>query len=686
MKQLIFENFTGGLNLNDPTTIKDNELAKAENCYFNDSNKLTTRNGIQNIFNPISDTVSVIASMNTWNGDGNWTADGVDAGGIATEANIKKYDAGSVEFVITVSTTTAEIHNTGITAVDLTAVKETGYFGFWLYIPVITDLTSVTLTVGDTLDTDDYELAVTTQANGDAFKVGWNFLKYDWASMTSDGSPTGSIDEVRITLIYGAAYAGGTFYADCIAWYSGTYTNDIHSIYHVKLDDDTRVTLAGSGTNIFKLENDNDWVLLSTGYTDGEKFSFLNYKNIIHFSNGTDDFAWYTPAFESAAGSIVTSDAACPKAKYLMMVANTAYASGISGSPNKLAYSTALPANLANAVWTGAEYVYDDDSKEEITGMGKLPNDAIAVYLKNSAYYVDTVPATTVIKPLDYDGGCSSWRTIQRVGNDMFFLAEDAIYSLSQRQGTEGTFGSTSLSDNIQPRINTGSDLSTANAFRGRNVRPNHYYLSLDTSKNGVPDALMVYNIKLKAWTEYTNVSANQIIEYEDSDGDWHIIYANAYSGQVKELECCYDDNGVEINVKIWTKENDFGDPTLYKLVKLSDISGFISKTAEINAIDYLDGEINATDIVDGDNFATTTILTAPIGVTTLGTTTLTGDRVSEELPLNLFNIRKNIYQSAFRVQIRLESSTLYSQWVLSKIQFQVDELPVDFFPNSNYI
>ena len=422
MKQLTFKDFTGGLNLNEATTIADNELAKAENCYYDDDSRLTSRRGISNKFNPISDTVTVIADMNAYDGDGTWTADGVDAGSVATETSIKKYDTGSTEFVITVSTTTAEIHNTGITAVDLTAVKETGAFGFWLYIPVITDLTSVTLTLGDTLDTDDYELAVTTQADGTAFEVGWNFLKYDWASMTSDGSPTGSIDEIRITLIYGAAYAGGTFYADCIAWYSGSYTKDVHSLYHVKLDDGTRVTLAGCGTNIFKLENDNDWTLLSAGYTDGEKFSFLNYKNIIHFSNGTDNFAWYTPAFESGAGSIVTADASCPKAKYLMMVANTAYACGISGSPNKLAYSTALPANLANAVWTGAEYIYDDDSREQITGMGKLPNDAIAVFLENSAYYVDTIPATTVIRPLDYDGGCSSWRTIQRVGNDMYFL------------------------------------------------------------------------------------------------------------------------------------------------------------------------------------------------------------------------------------------------------------------------
>jgi len=686
-KQLTFSEFTGGLNLNEETTIADNELAKAQNCYYDDDNRLTSRKGVQDIFTAIPDSVTVIATMDAYDGDGTWTAAG-DCNTVTTDTTTKRYDAGSTNFDITVTGTSGTLSNTGITQVDLSTKKDTGYFGCWVYLTVVTDFTSVTLNIGQTLTSTDFELAATTRADGSAFVVGWNFVKWDWASMTENGSPTGVIDEIRFTFTFGAGYAGGTDYRiDCIGWYSGASTLATHSIYHVKLDDGTRVTMAGCGTNVFLLENDNDWVLLADGYTTGLKFSFLNYKNIIYFSNGTDNFSYYIQANESAAGgAIVVEDASCPKAKYLMMVANIAYATGISGALNKLEYTGALPTDLTNTRWTNDEYIYDDDSREVITGFGKLPSDAIAVYLENSAYYVDTVPSTTVIRPLDYDGGCQSFRTIQRVGNDMFFLAEDAVYSLTQRQGTSGTFGSSSLSDKIQPRINTGSDLTTANAFRGKHAMPNHYYLALDTSESGVPDTLMVLNTKLQAWTEYTNVTANHITEYEDSSGVWHIIYANAYSGQVREIEKDYDDNGVEINVKIWTKENDFGDPTLYKVVNECDISGFLSQTAEINAIDELDGENNATDIIDGDDFGVTTSGSLPLGVAPIGISPLTGEPTDSELTLNLFNVRKNIYQSCFRTQIKLESSTLYSQWILSKIQFQIESLPKDFFPNANYI
>jgi hypothetical protein len=542
-------------------------------------------------------------------------------------------------------------------------------------------LTSVTLTLGDTLDTKDYELAVTTQSNGDAFEVGWNYLKYTWSSMTDTGSPTGSIDEIRITLTYAAAYAGATdFRIDCIAWNSATYTEGIHSLYHVKLDDGTRLTLAGCGTNVFKLVDDNDFVLLKGGFTDGERFSFINYKNIIYFSNGTDNFSYYTPAFESAAGSVVTADASAPKAKYLIIVANTAFAAGIYGDLNKISYTDILPTALTNTYWTEYEYVFDDDSREVITGLGKLANDAIAAFMTNSAYYVDVLTGT--VRPLDYDGGCTGHRTIQRVGDDLFFLAEDALYSLAQREAD--LFGSNSLSDNVKSLIATGSDLSTANALKGKHTMTSHYYLNLDTEGSGVPDTCLVYNTRLKAWTKYTNIQANQMVEYQDSDDVWHIIYANVYSGQIREIEKDFDDNGVEINVKVWTKENDFGDPTLYKEVMECDISGFISEKAEINITDELDGTDNITDTVEGDDFtgASTSVL---IGNMPIGEYPLTGGSV-DTMEMYLFNVRKNIYQACVRVQIKLESSVAGTAWILSKIQFQATATPIDFFPNDNYI
>lgn len=682
MGKLILDDFTGGLNLQEPTTIKENELTKAENVFYSSDYRLTSRRGIKNIFAAVPDSISVLATMNTFNGDGTWTAGG-DANTVATDATNKKYLAGSTTFTITVVGTTAKIENTGITVVDLTLVKATGYFTMWVNLPVVANLTNVTLTLGNTLDAQDYELSTTTNINGGALAIGWNLLKFNWADMVATGAPTGSIAQIRVAINYGVGFAGGAgFKVDGIIWNSGTTTKSVHSMYEVKLTNGTIVTLAACNGSLFRLNN-NYWYLLKTGFNSTAKVCFINYKNVIYYSNGVDDYHDYDVARESAAGILTIAYGSAPKAKYLKIVGVTAYATGIKDSLNELQYTAAAPLNLQS--YANNEFIWDDKSREIITGFDALPSDAIAVFLENSAYYVDTVTSPVTIRPLDYDGGCQSFRTIQRVGNDTFFLAEDALYSLTQRQGTVGTFGSASLSDKILPFIQTGSDLSTANAFRGKRVMPNHYYLNLDTTNSGFPTSCLVYNIRLQAWTEYTNIYANQMIEHEDSDGNFHLIYANVYSGQIREFEVGFDDNGVEIQVKIWTKEIDFGDPTLFKEVNECDISGFCSETSLINVLDELDGDGNGTDAIIGSDFATTG-LSFTLGVNQISTKPLTGDPIDGDIILNLFNVRKNIYQSAYRVKIKLESQALYSAFVLSKIQFNINSLPIDFFPNDSYI
>ena len=676
--KLVIDNFTGGLNLQDPTTIKKNDLAKADNVYYAPDYKLTTRRGIRNIYNPIPDDSLEISGLT---GAGSWTAGG-DAGTVVTDNLKKKYGNGSVSFTITVVGTSASIENTTINK-DLTTEKETGHFTFWAHLPVVTNLTNITLNLGNDLDVQDYEYVFTTDFNGDPLTVGWNLLKFDWADMALTGVPDGLIEEVRFTLNYTGAFAGGAdFKFNSLIWYSPTSKIGPHSIYETKLTDGTIITLAACNTAIYRLIG-QDWIMLQFSLDPIAQFSFVTYRDVIYFCNGDDPYMSYNIAKESIAGFVLTSHDDAPKAKYLMVVGATAYALCIKGEENKLRYTIAAPANLET--YPNDEEIFDDRSREIATGMVALPSDAICVFLENSAYYVDTVTSPVTIKPLDYDGGCQSFRSIQRVGNDTFFLAEDAVYSLSQRQGTEGTFGSSSLSDKIFPLIQTGSDLTTANAFRGKRVMPNHYYLNIDDSNAGFPTTCLVYNIRLQAWTKYTNIAANQMIEHEDSEGYYHIMMANVFSGQLKEIEVGFDDNGIEIPYKIHTAEMDFDDPTLYKVINECDISGFTSETAEIEVTDEIDGDDNTTDIIIGSDYSFSGS-SFTLGVSPLGIYPLTGDSSEDDILLNLFNVRKNVYQSGYRFQLKLESNSLFSAFVLSKIQIHLEPLPIDFFPNDSYI
>lgn len=682
MPTVKYDDFTEGLDLNEASNISRRSLAKAQNVFYDSDERLSSRRGIKNWKNPIPDTINVVHNMNSHTANGTWTASG-DANTVATDSTNKKYDSSSVSFNITVTGTSATLSNTGLSHVDLSSNKETGYFEFWVNIPSVTNFASVSIRIGNTLSSDDYLATLTQDANGNNLSDGWNRLKINWSSMTTTGTPDGIIEEISITFNYSASYSNQAgCKIDGVIWYGGTYNKGVHTIYEATFSDGSINTIAACGTNIFYLDGD-DFVLIASGFTDSLKFGITDYKDVFYLTNGTDNYHDIDLSRMSGTGSIAIGYGGVPKGKYIMVVANVAYLTGITGSP-KVYYTNTAPANLQS--FANNEDIIDDSGFQEITGQSPLPNDAIAVFKENSATYLDIVSSPVNIRPLDYEGGCVSGHTIQRVNNDVYFLAKNGLFGLSQRQGATGTFKGNPLSKKIQPLIKVMTNYGKSNGFFDEITH--HYYLNIDTSNNGDPDTTMVLNTSMKTmpWTEYTNIGAHQMMRHKNSDETTNLIYANVYSGQIREFETGFDDNGVEIPVKVWTKEDDYGEPTLFKEAREVDISGFLSQTAEIEATDNIDGEDNSTDIIDGDVFDTggssVTIGSSPVGVNPLTGEPITGDTIE----LNLFNVRKNIYQAGFRFQIKLESNVANSMWILSKIRHQVEALPLDFFPNDSYI
>ena len=71
-------------------------------------------------------------------------------------------------------------------AVDLTDYDEVSDFFTWIYFGTVP--TSVSAVWGNDLTANYWtSTAQTTQADGTAFKVGWNLLKFSWA--TADQVP-----------------------------------------------------------------------------------------------------------------------------------------------------------------------------------------------------------------------------------------------------------------------------------------------------------------------------------------------------------------------------------------------------------------------------------------------------------------------------------------------------------------
>jgi|TARA_Y100000310_G_scaffold242771_1_gene246988 hypothetical protein len=202
-------------------------------------------------------------SVNNIDNNGTWDAVGT-ATNIVQDEIYYQSGNGSVRFDI--ATSGDGINNDDMSAVDMTDEDEIGEIFFWMYFPAVTSLTSITAIWGNDLTTNYWTgVAQTTQADGTAFKVGWNLIKVPWSTATETGTvapatidsfrvicaTTGAIADVRLDNIVfsvGRAFDLKYYSKFLIQNTSGTY------ITRTTSDDDV-VVLDNDGINIFLLES-----------------------------------------------------------------------------------------------------------------------------------------------------------------------------------------------------------------------------------------------------------------------------------------------------------------------------------------------------------------------------------------------------------------------------------------------
>lgn len=140
-------------------------------------------------------------AMESYDGNGTWVASGTTTN-ILTDTIHKTTGGGSVRFDVGASGD--GISNTTMAAVDLTTEDEIADLYLSFYIKDSTELaklTSVTARWGNDITTNYWTgVAQTANADGAAFHVGWNQVKFPWSTATETGTVTPStVDSAKIT-------------------------------------------------------------------------------------------------------------------------------------------------------------------------------------------------------------------------------------------------------------------------------------------------------------------------------------------------------------------------------------------------------------------------------------------------------------------------------------------------------
>ena len=159
----------------------------------------------------------VLHNCNSITANGTWALDPDttnDAVSVATDTTGYKEGAGAVSFSITVATSAnnfATVVNSTMASVDLTEFANDGYFRFWVYIPSITNFTSISIRWGSSSSAYWAITGLDRDVYGQPLHTGWNYLEAKWedASVTSTPDAAG-IDYLYISFVYTASYTNQT--------------------------------------------------------------------------------------------------------------------------------------------------------------------------------------------------------------------------------------------------------------------------------------------------------------------------------------------------------------------------------------------------------------------------------------------------------------------------------------------
>jgi hypothetical protein len=142
-----------------------------------------------------------LATFDTLTSDGGtWTADttGSDATNVTADPNEYQVGSGSINFDIDVSQSandTATIYNATGQEKNISSLENLGSFLFRVYIPDVTDITSITFRFSSdpagtpSTITNYWSATTTTDINGNPLENGWNRIKIDWNTATMVGNP-----------------------------------------------------------------------------------------------------------------------------------------------------------------------------------------------------------------------------------------------------------------------------------------------------------------------------------------------------------------------------------------------------------------------------------------------------------------------------------------------------------------
>jgi len=372
---------------------------------------------------------------------------------------------------------------------------------------------------------------------------------------------------------------------DDVRIYDGSFTADdveikkILGITHFSVGGTLDTIIRAKDTQIQRLSSDfKEWTNITglTSLTTGLTTNFVQANDKLFVLNGTDNVFSIDSALSVTDEGNTNSDP--PKTTF-----------GEWASNNRLFLSGSLTDSERDDVWFSdslAPQTFNRSTNKFQVAKGrggkvswlKMFKEFELIIYKDTNIYVLNMDGSTPltdwdIKPLSIAIGCPAGRTVQDIGNDHIFLANDGVRLLSRTTFDKLRVGviSEPIQD-IMDDINQDAIQHSVGYYEnglyllgvpvGTSTIPNRWMIwdSIAAVRNGDPNS---------AWTTIPEDTWNLACLTSFGFGD---NVKTIVGGDARALSLCYKvlsgntDNGATVNQTIISREHNFGDPFIKKI------------------------------------------------------------------------------------------------------------------------
>lgn len=301
---------------------------------------------------------------------------------------------------------------------------------------------------------------------------------------------------------------------------------------------------AGTWTNITGTFTNTDW--------DATNFEVAAADAVI-LTNGTDNVKYWN------GSTLADLNASAPKGKYITNDTVRVWIAKV----DILYFSAFLDAqDWTTAENSGSVQYYTSDGGD-ITGLVNFANHIVIFKKRSMAEIFGTDYFSFKLIENSNDIGCVSFKTIQEVGDTLFWLGENDVYAY--RGGKPVGIGMQQIKDHI----NDINATYVSKCFGGTDGTK--YYLGLVTGANTEPNVLLIYDPRYQIWRIQSLISG---LRYSVLfNNQW---YAGDSTGLTYKMNDGTSDNGTAISGLWISKVFDEGFPEAEKEYFEMHLQGYI--------------------------------------------------------------------------------------------------------------